>query len=125
MKDGAFVGSNRTAGLLVQEQLAIELGHVVKRARRVGCLRHPSTRVGIETNNGSADGELGEVPARDLVFHCGLLTRPSEKRCRIISFRVLPEQLSVTANVNRWRLSFRRARNLRLRSNSTILAALE
>src|SRR5712692_368253 len=84
MKHFALICGNRTAGLLIQEQRAVELRQAIKRARRVACLGDPGTRVGIETDNGSADGELGELPARKRVFHCGLLTRASEKWCRII-----------------------------------------
>ena len=81
MKYIALIYGNGSARRFIQEQRTIELRQAIKRARGVGaCLRNPRTLVGIETNNGSADGELGEMSARDLMFDCGLLTRASEER---------------------------------------------
>ena len=85
MKHVALIRGDCTAGFLIQEHRAIKLRQAIKRARCC-ILRNPRTLLGIETNNGSANGEPGEVPARDLVFHCELLTGASEKRCGIIGF---------------------------------------
>src|SRR5438876_12027804 len=74
MKHLAFIGGNGSARCLIKEQRAIELRQVIKRARCV-VLRDPRTLVGIETNNGSADGKLREMASRELVLHGDPLTR--------------------------------------------------
>ena len=74
MKHVALIAGNGSARRLIEEQRTIELRQVIKRTRAVACLRNPRTLVGIETNNDSADGELGEMASRELVIHGDLLT---------------------------------------------------
>src|SRR5260370_31816265 len=69
MKHVALIGGNGSARRLIEEQRTMELRQAIKRTRAVARLRNPIALVGIETNNGSADGELGEIASRELVIH--------------------------------------------------------
>src|SRR5438309_5885465 len=79
MKHVALIGGNDSARRLIEEQRTMELRQLIKRTRTGACLRNPRTLVGTETNNGSAEGELGEMASRELVIHGDLLTEHAKE----------------------------------------------